>query len=179
LIEQNSFDRICTLPATGFDHAIRQNNCHLGLGRSHRFFDIGSQLGRPCAAWLLTMFLKCIALLTTALTLANCCASGNGCAPVSGAAIAWDGLGTAPTENTQSDKPAPKRHGRSSREIIIGPLDASAVEPNSKVPPKSEWEQQQAAEQADEVRLRRKLVICRDCVPAESAHDEATGSAGR
>jgi hypothetical protein len=51
--------------------------------------------------------------------------------------------------------------------------------PNGKVQPKSEWEQQQAAEQADDVRLKRKLIICRDCVIAESAHGEATGSAGR
>ena len=54
LIEQNSSDRIYTLPATGFDHAIRQNYRHLGFDRSHRFIDIGSQLGRSCAAWLLT-----------------------------------------------------------------------------------------------------------------------------
>jgi hypothetical protein len=64
LIEQNSFDRTCTLPATGFNHAIRQNHRHLGFGRGHRFIDIGSQLGRSGAAWLLTMFLKCTALLT-------------------------------------------------------------------------------------------------------------------
>jgi hypothetical protein len=111
--------------------------------------------------------------------LANCCAVGNGCAPESGAPIAWDGLGPAPTDDTRPLEPRPKKPTRAKREIIVGPLDAAAAEPISKVLPKDSWEQQQAADQADKVRLKRKLVICRTCLIGESARDDATSSVSR
>ena len=48
------------------------------------------------------MISKCIVLFFGAAVLAGCCVSGNGCyAPVSGTPMAWDGLGTAPTEKRQ------------------------------------------------------------------------------
>ena len=92
------------------------------------------------------MISKCIAFLVAALMLANCCAVGNGCAPESGAPIAWDGLGPAPTDDTQPLEPRPKKPTRAKREIIVGPLDAAAAEPISKALPKDGWEQQQAAD---------------------------------
>jgi hypothetical protein len=119
----------------------------------------------------INMVSKCITFLVAALTLANCCALGNGCAPECGAPIAWDGLGPAPTDDTQPGEPRPKKHARAKREIIVGPLDAAAAESNSKVQPKDSWEQQQAADQAEEVRLKRKLMICRPCLAGESARD--------
>ena len=125
------------------------------------------------------MISKCIAFLVAALMLANCCALGNGCAPESGAPVAWDGLGPAPTNDTQPVELRPKQPARAKREIILGPLDAAAAEPNSKVQPKDSWEQQQAADQADEVRLKRKLVISRTCLIGESARDDATSSVSR
>jgi hypothetical protein len=125
------------------------------------------------------MISNCIAFLVAALILANCCAVGNGCAPESGAPIAWDGLGPAPTDDTQPNEPRPKKPTRANREIIVRPLDAAAAEPISKVLPKNSWEQQQAADQADEVRLKRKLVICRTCLAGESARDDATSSVSR
>jgi hypothetical protein len=103
------------------------------------------------------MISKCIALLVAAPMLANCCALGNGCAPESGAPIAWDGLGSAPTDDAQSVEPPPKKHVRAKREIIVGPLDA-------------------AADQDDEARLKRKLMICSNCGATESARDNAAGS---
>ena len=114
-----------------------------------------------------------------ALMLANCCALGNGCVPAAGSPVAWDGLDAAPTDDTQPLELRPKQHARAKREIILGPLDAAAAEPNSKVQPKNSWEQQQAADQADEVRLKRKLVICRTCLARESARDDATSSVSR
>ena len=122
------------------------------------------------------MISKCIAFLVAALMLADCCALGNGCAPESGAPIAWDGLGSAPSSDTQPVEPQPKKHARAKREIIVGPLDATPTEPNKKVQPKDQWEQQQAADQGDEMRLKRKLMICSTCLAGDSARDGATSS---
>jgi hypothetical protein len=125
------------------------------------------------------MISKCIAFLVAALVLANCCALGNGCAPQSGAPITWDGFGSAPTDDTQPVEPQPKKHARAKREIIVGPLDAAATVQNNKVQPKDQWEQQQAADQDEEVRLKRKLMICRTSPAGESARDDRAGSVSR
>ena len=121
------------------------------------------------------MIAKCIAFLAAALMLANCCASGSGCAPAAGSPVAWDGLGPAPTDDAQPLQIRPKQPTRAKREIIVGPLNASATEQNRSVQPKDQWEQQQAADQDDEARLKRKLMICRSCLPGESARDDASG----
>jgi hypothetical protein len=124
-------------------------------------------------------------LLVAALVLANCCLSGNGCyTPVAATAPAWDGLGEAPTDGTQPDAPKPKKHVRTRNEIIIGPLDAASTEANPKTAnPKAhrndEWEDQDAADRANEARLTKKLMICRDCLPAEPAHGDAADRATR
>ena len=120
------------------------------------------------------MIYKCILFLVAALALANCCAFGNGCVPVSGTPVAWDGLGPAPTDDAQPLEIRPKQP-RAKREIIVGPLNAAATEQNRSVQPKDQWEQQQAADQDDEARLKRKLMICRSCLPGESARDDASG----
>jgi hypothetical protein len=124
------------------------------------------------------MIFKCIAFLVAALMLANCCALGNGCAPESGALIAWDGLGTAPANNTQPVELRSKTPARPPREIILSPLDAAAAEPKSNVQ-KDSWEQQQDADQADEARLKRKLLICRTCLAGGSERGDATDSVRR
>src|SRR5260370_40779248 len=124
------------------------------------------------------MISKCIAFLVAALMLANCCALGNGCVPAAGSPVAWDGLGAAPTDDTQPLELRPKQPARAKREIILGPLDAVAAEPNSKGQPKDSWEQQQSADQADP-RLKRKLVICRTCLAGESVRDDTASSVTR
>ena len=128
---------------------------------------------------MITMISKCIAFLVAALMLANCCALGNGCAPAAGSPVAWDGLGSAPTDDTQLLELRPKQHARAKREIILGPLEAAAAELNSKGQPKDSWEQQQAADQADEARLKRKLMICRTCLADESVRDDAASRVSR
>jgi hypothetical protein len=120
------------------------------------------------------MILKCIAFLAAALMLTNCCASGNGCAPVAGSPVAWKGLGTARTDDTQP--PEPKKPARAKREIIVGPLDAAPGGRNNNAQPTDQWEQQQAADQDEEVRLKRKLVICRGCAVGETARDDEAGA---
>ena len=123
---------------------------------------------------MVSMISKCIAFLAVALLLANCCALGNGCAPAAGAPIAWDGLGTPPADDPQPTEPQSRKPVRAKREIIIGPLDAAVAGSNSKTKSKDNWEQQQAADQDDEARLKRKLMICKDCRTGESARDDAT-----
>lgn len=113
------------------------------------------------------MISKCIALLFGALTLANCCALGNGCAPPSGASLAGDGLGAAMTDDTEAVEPQPKKRVRVRREIVLGPLEATGSQPNRK--PKDSWEQQEAADQADEKRLKRALTICSTCEAGQAA----------
>lgn len=126
------------------------------------------------------MILKCIAFTVAALTLANCCVSGTGCAPVAGTPVAWDGLGTPPTEAAQPAEARPKPHARAGREIIVGPLGAPASDRNGKAQDKAQlkdaWEQEQAADQADDARLKRKLMICRTCLAGESARDDAAST---
>jgi hypothetical protein len=120
------------------------------------------------------MILKCIAFLAAALMLTNSCALGNGCAPVAGSPVAWDGLGIAPTGVTQPAEP--RKPARAKHEIIVGPLDAAPGGRNNKVQPTDQWEQQQAADQDDEARLKRKLVICRSCGAGETARDDEAGA---
>jgi hypothetical protein len=119
------------------------------------------------------MISKCVAFLVAALMLANCCASGSGCAPTASIPVAWDGLGPAPTDDALPPEPQPKQHARAKRDVST--LDAGSSERN-RAQPKDEWEQEQAADQADEARLKRKLMICRDCQTTNSAHDDAASS---
>jgi hypothetical protein len=120
-----------------------------------------------------SMILRSAALLFTALTLANCCTSGSGCAPEAGVPTAWDGLGPAPAGDSLPASTSPKRSARAKREIIVGPLDSVPAERNSKTAAKDAYEQQQTADQADENRLKRKLTICRTCLTHEAAPDDA------
>jgi hypothetical protein len=120
-----------------------------------------------------SMISKCIAFVAVALLLANCCAVGNGCAPSAGAPIAWDGLGTAPTDDAQPTEPVARKPARAKREIIVGPLDAALGGQNSRMQRKDSWEEQQAADRDDEAKLKRKLMICRTCFSGDSARDEA------
>jgi len=125
------------------------------------------------------MILKCMALLATALMLAGCCVSGIGCAPMAGSSVAgspaaWDGLATAPTEDTQP--PEPRKPARAKREIIVGPLDAVPAGRDSRVQPADQWAQQQAADKDEEARLKRQLVICRGCAAGETVRDDTAGA---
>jgi hypothetical protein len=83
--------------------------------------------------------------------------------------MAWDGLGPAPTDEAPPPEPQPKPHARAKRDVSA--LDAGS----SKAQPKDQWEQEQATDQADEARLKRKLVICRACQTTDPARDDAAG----
>jgi hypothetical protein len=124
------------------------------------------------------MISKCIAFLVAALVLANCCASGSGCGVTPGGPVAWDGLGSAPTEETRAIEPRPNKM-RAKKEIVSGPLDAAEPQQDSKVQTRTTWEQQQAANQSEDMRLRRKLTICRNCIAPEPNREETTASVAR
>jgi hypothetical protein len=112
------------------------------------------------------MIAKCILFLVAALALANCCSLGTGCEPPPGASIAgaraWGGLGAAPGDDTGPVEPKPRKQAPK-RQIILGPLEATANGRSSMPQSQDSWEQQQAADQADEARLKRKLLICSTC----------------
>lgn len=118
------------------------------------------------------MISKCIVFLVAALLLANCCISGSGCGAPTGSPVAWDGLGPAPAEDTQAIEPTPNRV-HSKKDIAARPLQ------NGKPQSGDSWERQQATDQDEEARLKRKLVICRDCVAPEPKRDDARASAAR
>ena len=110
------------------------------------------------------MIAKCILFLFAAVTLANCCALGNGCAPTSAVPAAWDGLGSVPGDDAQAaEAPPPRKQARAKREIILGPLDATTADQTGRSRPKDPWEKEQAADQDDEARLKRTLKICSAC----------------
>jgi hypothetical protein len=120
------------------------------------------------------MISKCVVFLFSAIALGGCCISGNGCyAPVAGAGapIAWDGLGTAPTDVAEASEDQPKRKTRPKREIIVGPLGDVAAAPNSRRQASESWAQQEAADQADEARLKKQLRICSNCLSAPARDD--------
>jgi hypothetical protein len=122
--------------------------------------------------------LKIIALAFVATALAGCCVSGNGCyAPVANVPLAWDGLGTAPTELGQPGENRARKTSRPKREIIVGPIDAVAAEPKPKLEGREAYLAQEAADRADEDRLTKKLVICTNCMPRSKP--EATGAVAR
>jgi hypothetical protein len=122
---------------------------------------------------------KWLALAGT-IALSGCCVSGNGCyAPVPGAPVAWDGLGAPPSPSGfgsgAGDEPVePRRKPRRNHEIVVGPLNGTVRSGDSQAVPSDRWEREQAANRADEARLAKKLMICRDCSTAP-ARDEESG----
>jgi hypothetical protein len=119
------------------------------------------------------MISRSIVFLFAAVALAGCCVSGNGCdAPLPGTPTAWDGLDPAPAETAaQATEYRPRKIARPKNEIIIGPLGDVPAEPPR---PQEAW----AADRADEAKLKKQLMICRNCLPAPP-HDDTTGSAMR
>ena len=127
------------------------------------------------------MISKSVVFLFSAIALGGCCISGNGCyAPVAGAPIAWDGLGSPPTDVAEVSEDQPKKKKtRPRREIIVGPLGDVAGAPSSRSQAGESWAQQEAADQADEIRLKNKLRICSNCMTAPVRDDAIDGVARR
>jgi hypothetical protein len=122
------------------------------------------------------MMLRYFMLLVSGLMLGGCCLSGNCYAPLAGPApvagpvpgagptgvattSAPDGLGPAPIDESQADVPAKPRKTAQRRRDTVGESEASAVSRYRG----DTFEQQEAADRADEARLKRKLIICQNC----------------
>jgi hypothetical protein len=125
------------------------------------------------------MILRSILLLAAAVTLSNCCLTPSGCsapvamtaAPVStaptpvAAAPAWDGLGEPSVgDAAEVDVTPPKRHAR--RKTDTG-IDSMSAQSSSGARANLGWEDQQAADSADDARLRQKLIICKNCAATQ------------
>jgi hypothetical protein len=128
------------------------------------------------------MIVRYALLLVVVPLLGGCCLSGNCYAPVAGSAgvatapaaptagvvaapttavttSAPDGLGPSPTEESLADAPAKPKRAAQRRRDFESFSDTSAA---SRYRGDS-WEEQQAADRADEERLKRKLIICQNC----------------
>jgi hypothetical protein len=82
----------------------------------------------------------------------------------------WDGL----DEPQQDD--APKKHPRRKKEIAAAAQSKADAQVVSRPQTKEEWEQQAAADRADEARLTKKLKICKYCSSGpDKANDAADG----
>ena len=112
-----------------------------------------------------------LAIVST-IALAGCCVSGTGCyAPTPGAPIAWDGLGSRPSEVSGQDvgEYVPTRRSRANREIIVGPLNAATAspepksQPEPKAQPEDRWTQEDAATLEADKKLTQQLKICSRC----------------
>jgi hypothetical protein len=113
------------------------------------------------------MIIRIALLLTAGLMLGSCCLSGNCYAPVTGvagtagvAASAPDGLAAVPDDEPQAaDLPAkPRKTAQRRRDFEPMGEASSAARYRG-----DSYEEQMAADKADEARLKRKLIICQNC----------------
>jgi hypothetical protein len=110
------------------------------------------------------MVSRCIALVFSAITLAGCCTSSNGCySPAAGAPVAWDGLGPIAAGDGDNSDPKPRPRAAQKHEIIVGPLNATVAPPDAQPHAKDGWAQQQAADQDADAKLNSQLKICHGC----------------
>ncbi|CCD85856.1 conserved exported protein of unknown function [Bradyrhizobium sp. ORS 285] len=134
------------------------------------------------------MILRSAALVAAALTLSNCCMSGTGCSgplasantpamaaatPVATpAAMAasqstadWDGrVASSEVDTDMVMEPdigaAPRKTGKRRGDSRV---DAMSSQSSAGSRGRMSWEEEQAADLADEARLKQKLNICRNC----------------
>jgi hypothetical protein len=112
---------------------------------------------------------KFIVFAFFAIALSGCCVSGTSCyAPVTGSQSRWDGLEEPQQDDTLKKTPRPKKEMATAAQTKG---DARVV---SRPLTKEEWEQQAAADRADEARLTKKLKICNGCSNASEKANDAT-----
>jgi hypothetical protein len=110
------------------------------------------------------MVLKWIALFCAMAALAGCCASGNGCyAPIPGTPIASDGLAAGAPDDNSEYKPKRTSSHKPDHEIIVGPLNGSSAEADSKAQANDRWTREQATDRDADAKLTKRLLIFRNC----------------
>lgn len=117
-------------------------------------------------------------LLVTAFSLSGCCLSGSACygPTAAGGAPAWDGLGTAPSDDPQAAETSPPKKLARAKPNRAASSDTASTSSNPYLRSDDAYEQQEAADRADEARLKRKMVICRDCASTGPVNDDVLGS---
>ena len=107
--------------------------------------------------------LKCLTLALT-IALAGCCPSGTWryASLLPGTPIAWDGLGTPPTARTQftEHNNPPRRNVRPKAEATARAISDQPTDQN--LNPETPRRREAANRAADE-KLRKQLIICRNC----------------
>ncbi|MGJ4883276.1 MULTISPECIES: hypothetical protein [unclassified Bradyrhizobium] len=132
------------------------------------------------------MILRSATLLAAALTLANCCMSGAGCsgplaaagpaapamaatpavitAQPTSAAADWDGrVATSDADTEMVTEPDIGTSRKGAKRRGDSRVDVMSAQSSSGYRGRMSWEEEQAADLADEARLKQKLTICRNC----------------
>jgi hypothetical protein len=114
---------------------------------------------------------RLVFVITAGLTLSGCCAgSVHYIPPPSSALTRWDGLGRLPkTKNVKPARARKKIETVASGDASPKETELAALKPYSK----EWWSVRDAIDRADEVKLAKKLIICRGCMPKEP---DQTGS---
>jgi hypothetical protein len=76
--------------------------------------------------------------------------------------MAWDGLGTAPTENG-SDEQKPGRKLRRTYETTVGPLNDAGAHSALQSQFKDRWTLEQEGNSEADAKLNKQLRICTNC----------------
>jgi hypothetical protein len=126
----------------------------------------------------LVMGKRLVFAITSGLVLSSC-SHGSGCylPPPSSTLTSWDGLGSDPTANKAK---SPKARKSANAQEMGGPTEPGDAAPEETalagLKPYSEdwWSVRDAIDRAAEVKLAKKLIICRDCMSSKS--DESTAS---
>ena len=124
---------------------------------------------------------RLVFVIAAGLALSGCCL-GSGCyiQSPSTALTGWDGLGPFPARNLGPfpvrNKPAKTRK---QSKAVASDDDSSKEAELATLKPYSEewWSVRDAIDRAAEVKLSKRLIICRDCMP--STPDDQTGSITR
>ena len=119
-----------------------------------------------------------LVLLTIAsFVLSGCCAGGERYIhPTSFAPTSWDRLGPVPVRSKVKSAKTPKK----SETVVSGSAPSEDASPKESeldaLKPYSPewWSARDAIDRASEVKLAKKLIICRGCMPSKA--DDQTGS---
>jgi hypothetical protein len=122
---------------------------------------------------------RLVFVIAAGLTLSGCCFDGSGCyvryvQPPTTALVSWDGLGPLPKRNQVKRA---KRVPKTSVAVAASEDKSPSEEELSKLKPYSkEWGAAlDAINRADDDKLKKKLIICRECMQPEPSDDQ-TGS---
>ena len=122
---------------------------------------------------------KRLAFTITAGLVLSSCSHGSGCylPPPTSTLASWDGLGAVSGPNKAKSKKTQKPTSAQERSGPTASDDASPEESElAGLKPYSGqwWSVRDAIDRADEVKLAKKLIICRGCMPSKP--DDQTGS---